>query len=257
MYFVQLSPAHSSTVLYLHCFDLPIAKTRELQKHPQTRLPDQTHASSYTCINGTNYSVPLLSITSFYTCKFWLYKTYGYPNNGKNTFLVPPPSFCARSTQMPSRSTRSEACPSSRAEGSRFLCQDVQLQQHLREHRATVTALPQWDALLELVPAGRSGTRLLSPELAQQQHVPTASWCSVVVEKLEGYLALIYKYSFSYRTLSIVTCGLLISKVFWWPYGYCFPQTKLLQAKLPTILYCGGHLLLAPINLIQLLTQTT
>lgn len=125
-----------------------------------------------------------------------------------------PPSFCAGSTQIPSRSTGREACPPSRAEGSRFLCQDGQLQQHLREHRAIVTALPQWDVLLELVPAGRSGTRLPSQELAPEQHVPTASWCSVVVDKVEGYLALIYKHSFSYRTLSIVTCGLLISKLF-------------------------------------------
>lgn len=115
---------------------------------------------------------------------------------------------------MPSRSSGSEACPPSRAEGSRFLRKDGQLQQHLREHRAIATALPQWDVLLELVPVGRSGTRLPSQELAQEQHLPTASWCSVVVEKLEGYLALIYKYSFSYRTLSIVMRGLLISEVF-------------------------------------------
>lgn len=44
MYFVQLSPAHCSTVLNLHCLDLPISKTRELQKHSQTHLLDQTCA---------------------------------------------------------------------------------------------------------------------------------------------------------------------------------------------------------------------
>ena len=206
-----------------------------------------------------NYPVPftLLSITSFYKCKFWLHKMYSYPNNDKNTFLVlshlsfreahkclltalgKTPALQSWGQLVPMQGQPAPAAP---------------LRAPRQRHRAASR-----HGLLELVPVHRSGTQLPSQELAQEQHMPTASWCSVAEEKPEGYLILIYKYSFSYRTLSIVTRILLISKVFWWPYGYCFPQTKPLQAKLPNILYCGGHLLLAPINLIQrkLLTQAT
>lgn len=211
------SPAHSSTVLNLQRFDLQYPKQvnyKSILKHTFQIRHVLPHTHTY--INGKNYSDPftLLSITSFYKCEFWLHKIYSYLDNDKNTCLVLSPSFFPGSTQMPS-------------------CSPPELGQLVPMHGGPAPAASlraphqhhrtaSWHLLLECVSVLGSGMQLPRRELAQEQHMLTASWCSVVEEKLQGYLTLIYKYSFSYHRLftqTTVTHILLISKVFWWPYS--------------------------------------